>query len=235
MRLYLAWCAEHDAPSRWPAPASTSGSPTLLDGGAAAATARARQLAVRRFAAWLAEEGEIAADPFLGVKSPKLDERVVEPLTDDELRALLKACAPPRAPRRPRRCGTAATRPSSGSCSRPAMRAGEVVALELDDVDLAQGTATVRRGKGGKGRVVPFGPDAVLALDRYLRLRRGHRLAALHALGSATAASGSPTTRCTRPSRERADAGRHRRASTRTSCATPPPTAGSPPAAPRPG
>ena len=83
----------------------------LLDAGAAAATARRRQLAVRRFAAWLTEEGEIDADPFLGVKSPKLDERVVEPLTDDELRALLKACR-----HRGRRAMSrhAATRQSSG-------------------------------------------------------------------------------------------------------------------------
>jgi integrase len=62
------------------------------------------------------------------------------------------------------------------------MRAGEVVALEVDDVDLSNGIATVRRGKGGKGRTAPFGPDASLALDRYLRLRRGHRLAASPAL-----------------------------------------------------
>ena len=95
VRQYLAWCAERDAEpltraalNRWVA--------GLLDGGAAAATARARQLAVRRFASWLTEEGEIPVDPFLGVKSPKLDERVVEPLTDDELRALLKACVPPK-------------------------------------------------------------------------------------------------------------------------------------------
>ena len=99
----------------------------------------------------------------------------------------------------------------------------------------AEGLATVRRGKGGKGRVVPFGPDAALALDRYLRLRRGHRLAdrpdlwlgdrgkrfsydALHkTLGDA---------RRRRPAST---------ASTRTGCGTPPPTAGSPPAAPRAG
>ena len=37
--------------------------------------------------------------------------------------------------------------------------------------------ATVRRGKGGKGRVVPFGPQTALAVDRYLRLRVHHRLA----------------------------------------------------------
>jgi integrase len=58
------------------------------------------------------------------------------------------------------------------------MRAGEVVALQVDDVDLAGGVVTVTRGKGGKGRVTPFGPEVALAIDRYLRLRRAHRLAA---------------------------------------------------------
>ena len=67
---------------------------------------------MRRFAAWLAEEGEIPADPFLGVKSPKLDERVVEPLTDDELRRAAQGLRATQGRRpRPRRCATAATRP----------------------------------------------------------------------------------------------------------------------------
>ena len=133
---------------------------------------------MRRFAAWLTEEGEIPADPFLGVKSPKLDERVVEPLTDDELRALLKACVPPKgatpaeALRHRRDEAIVRVMLETGT------RAGEVVALELGDVDLINGALTVRRGKGGKGRVVPIGPEASLALDRYLRLRRAHRLAA---------------------------------------------------------
>ena len=45
------------------------------------------------------------------------------------------------------------------------------------DVDVTAGMATIRRGKGGKGRVVPFGPQTAKSLDRYLRLRRSHRLA----------------------------------------------------------
>lgn len=181
VRFYLAWCAEHDV-----APLQRSSLNTwtahLLDTGAAASTARARQLAVRRFSAWLTDEGEIEADPFLGVKSPKLDEQVIEPLTDDELRALIKACAVPKgaepkvALRHRRDEAIIRLMLETGT------RAGEVVALEVDDIDLAGGTAVVRRGKGGKGRVVPFGPDASLALDRYLRLRRGHRLAETGAL-----------------------------------------------------
>ena len=46
------------------------------------------------------------------------------------------------------------------------VRAGEVVAPGTGDVDLSTGTAVVRRGKGGRGRVVPFGPQTSRALDR---------------------------------------------------------------------
>ena len=54
------------------------------------------------------------------------------------------------------------------------MRSGEVVALETGDLDLTNGLVTVRLGEGGKGRVVPIGPAATLALTRYLSLRRRH-------------------------------------------------------------
>jgi integrase len=57
------------------------------------------------------------------------------------------------------------------------MRCGEVLGLTLDDVDLTRGLVKVTRGKGGKGRIVPIGPHAARALDRYMRLRRAHRLA----------------------------------------------------------
>jgi hypothetical protein len=67
----------------------------LLEAGAAPGTARIRQLAVRRFASWLAAGAEITTDPFPGVKAPRVVPPLVEPLTDDELRALITTCAVP--------------------------------------------------------------------------------------------------------------------------------------------
>lgn len=87
VRYYLAWCTGNDA-EPLTKPALNAWVADLLEAGAAASTARARQLAARRLSAWLADEGEIPTDPFLGVRAPKLDERVVEPLTDDELKRL---------------------------------------------------------------------------------------------------------------------------------------------------
>jgi integrase len=40
----------------------------------------------------------------------------------------------------------------------------------------------MRRGKGGKGRAIPFGPQTAAALDRYIRARRVHRLGGTGAL-----------------------------------------------------
>ena len=177
LRFYLHWC---EAQSVDPLTRASLRSwvACLLDDGAAASTARSRQLAVRRFAAWLAEEGELPTDPFLGIKAPKLDHRVIEPLTDDQLRALLKACQPP-----PRSTPLEALRHRRDEAIVRLMletgaRAGEVAVMALADVDLIAGTAIIRRGKGGKGRVVPVGPHAAAAIDRYVRLRRHHRLGA---------------------------------------------------------
>lgn len=36
--------------------------------------------------------------------------------------------------------------------------AGELIALSRGDVDLVGGLVTIRRGKGGRGRVIPIGP-----------------------------------------------------------------------------
>ena len=181
VRQYLAWCTEHDVVPMVRANLTTW-TAHLLEAGAAASTARSRQLGVRRFAAWLVEEGELPTDPFIGIKSPKLDEQVIEPLTDAQLKALLKSCQPPKGAEPSVALRFRRDEAIIRLMFETGIRAGEVVALEVADVNLSEGMATVRRGKGGKGRTAPFGPEVALAIDRYLRLRRGHRLAASDAL-----------------------------------------------------
>lgn len=176
VRGFLAWCDDKPA-EPFTRAALNLWIAELLERGAAAATARSRQLAVRRFSAWLVDEGELDSDPFLGMKAPKLDEKVIEPLTDDEIRGMLKACIPPKGATQAQALWHRRDEALIRLMFETGARAGEVVALDLDDVDLATGQAVVRRGKGGKGRVVPFGPQTSLAIDRYLRLRRNHRLA----------------------------------------------------------
>jgi site-specific recombinase XerD len=52
------------------------------------------------------------------------------------------------------------------------LRAAEAVALDLGDVDFEQEHVHVRRGKGGKDRVVPLGEEAGALVARYLREAR---------------------------------------------------------------
>jgi site-specific recombinase XerD len=172
VRAFLRWCDENGHSPALDRDLMNGFVADLLDAGAEPSTARSRQLGVRRFSAWLAEEGEIDDDPLLGLKSPKLDAKVTDSLTDDELRGLIKACAGKDF--RDRR-DEAIVR----LMAETGMRAGEVTGLQIEDVDLIRGLATVRRGKG---RLAPFGPQTARAIDRYLRARRTHRLAETPAL-----------------------------------------------------
>src|SRR4051794_35219667 len=73
VRTFLAWCAKTGTPAVLTRAAVSGFVADMLQAGSEPATARARQLALRRFSAWLTEEGELDADPLLGMKPPKLD------------------------------------------------------------------------------------------------------------------------------------------------------------------
>lgn len=167
---YLRWCTDGDHPpmSRNALNDWISG---MLAAGAAPGTARTRQLSVRRFASWRTEDGYLPAYLFPGVKAPHVPTPIVQPLTYDELRALIKTCAEPD--------NVAGTDVLVGSLHHrrdeaiirlmleTAIRSGEVIAFEVGDVDLDAWLITIRRGKGGRGRVIPIGPDTALAIERY--------------------------------------------------------------------
>ena len=170
VRAYLNWCATNNKPAVLDRRQLREFIDALLTAGAKPATAVSRHLAVRRFSGWLTEEGEHGADPLYGLRSPSLDKPVVEPLTDEELRALLKACRGPDM-RDKRDEALVRLMFTTGA------RAGEVVALQVADLNLRTDPPTaIIRGKGGKGRVVPLAVEVAAAIDKYMRVRRSHRL-----------------------------------------------------------
>jgi site-specific recombinase XerD len=175
VRRFLVWCKDSGHEPFLDRPTMAAFLTDLLDNGAEPATARSRHLSVKRFSAWLAEEEEIPSDELFGSKPPKLDVKVVPVLTEDEITRLLKACAG-KDFREIRDTAIIRLMIETGA------RAGEVIAMTLDDIDLTRGSAVVRRGKGGKGRRIPIGPQTGRAVDRYLRARRSHRLAGTAAL-----------------------------------------------------
>lgn len=177
VRQFRDWAENAGVPPHLDRATVNAFSAHLLDDlGREPATVRSRQLSLKRFSAWLAEEGEIPEDLLLGLKSAKLDSKVIEPLTDEEIRALLKACAAGDQFRARRDTAIVRFMLETGT------RAGETAVLTVSGVDLVNGRALITRGKGGKGRTVPFGPQTGQAIDRYVRARRTHRLADTPAL-----------------------------------------------------
>ena len=171
-RRYLRWCASVDV-----APMARISLHTwmarMLDAGAAPGTVRTRQLAVRRFSAWLIATGQLPADPFLGIKGPPQRHPVVVPLSEDELRALIATCATPtHRPDEPlhHRRDEAIIR----LMMETGIRAGELIALRTEDLDLPAGRITIHFGKGGRSRTIPVGPTTVRAICDYLSLRQQH-------------------------------------------------------------
>ncbi len=107
-------------------------------------------MAVRHFTRWLAEEGEIEANPFTAMRAPKVDQPIVPVLIDYQLRP--HQGLPARADRGAGRAQVAtapATRRFVRIMVETGMRASELVNIELGDLNLTEQTVVVRRGKGG--------------------------------------------------------------------------------------
>lgn len=90
--------------------------------------------------------------------------------TIEEIQRLLEAArqySPFRAPLRPL---TLYTMIVLAYCA--GLRLGEIVGLELKDIDLVEGTIEVRDTKFFKSRLLPLSPSALAALQDYLEARR---------------------------------------------------------------
>ncbi len=126
------------------------------------ASSVARALAaVRSLHRFLVSEGRAEVDPAEGVIRPRIPRNLPRPLTVDEVSALLAA---------PGDGGPAALRDTAilETLYGAGLRISEMVALDVDDVDLDEGSVRVL-GKGSKERVVPLGRYARNALHAYLR------------------------------------------------------------------
>ncbi len=137
----------------------------LRERGASKATAARKLAAVRSFFKYLVRSRLIAASPAEGIRTPKQDRRLPRFLDESEVERLMRAPAEDRDafPRRDR--ALLETLYSTG------LRVSELVALDIDDIDLRGGFVRAR-GKGRKERLVPIGSMARAALEAYLTTER---------------------------------------------------------------
>ena len=129
---------------------------------------------LRRFTTWLMAEQIIHTDPLAGLTVDKPEAPPVPVLDDEELAALLNACKG----RKFNDFRDAAMIRLLIDCG---LRVSELTGIDLKDLDLDTATVQVT-GKGSRVRAAYFGSRTAVALDRYLRARRGHRHAADPAL-----------------------------------------------------
>ncbi len=141
-----------------------------------------RKLAsLRALFRFLQREGVCALDPTAGLPTPRTPARLPRPLSVDDCETLAEADRVPRVvaeeeePRAAQR--TRRDRALVETLYGAGVRVGELVALDVRDVDLHRGEIRVT-GKGGKERVVPLPGAARDALEAYLAPRRGPNILA---------------------------------------------------------
>jgi integrase/recombinase XerC len=141
-----------------------------LHGTRSPATLGRRLAGVRAFFRFLQREGAVELDPTAGLPAPKLPRRPPRPLSVDDCWTLAE------------HAGRPAPEPEGNAFAERArlrdraivellygagLRVGELVALDVRDLDLHRGDVRVL-GKGGKERVVPLPAAARTALRDWL-------------------------------------------------------------------
>jgi integrase/recombinase XerD len=139
---------------------------------ALSATSAARTVvAVRGFHKFAVADGLATVDPASGVKPPTPAKRLPKALPLADVEAILEAAGAPGTTLALRDRALLEVLYGTGA------RISEAVGLDVDDLDMTDGTVLLR-GKGSKERIVPVGSYAREAVDAYLVRGRAELLAA---------------------------------------------------------
>lgn len=137
-------------------------------GGAARATLARRAAGVRTFFAWAQRTGQVSVDPSIRLASPRREKSLPDVLTARGATALLDVAAVAADDEDPVHIRNRAVLELLYATG---IRVGELVGLDVDDVDRTRRVLRVL-GKGAKERTVPFGEPADRALDEWLTVGR---------------------------------------------------------------
>lgn len=138
-----------------------------IESGNKPATVHRKYRNLRAFYNWAVDEELLDRSPMARIPEPAVPERPVPVVPDEQLQALLKACAGKDfASRR----DLAIIRLW---CEAGSPRVSEMAGIPLEGLDMRHDLVTLH-GKGDKIRTIPFGAKAGQALDRYLRVRAKH-------------------------------------------------------------
>jgi integrase/recombinase XerC len=142
------------------------------------ATVARRKATIRTFYRFLVREEVIAENPAAVLPSVKLPKPLPKALTQREAEALMDQPGSTGRKKGPDASDEPEDLPAllrdiaiAELLYGTGMRVSELVALDLDDLDLRRGEARIRAGKGNKERLVYLGDPAKEALGRYMAER----------------------------------------------------------------
>lgn len=127
------------------------------------------QAALGVFFRWCVQAGFLHADPTAGFERPKAPRRIPARLTTREAQRLLDTV---RSYPYPTRLQSLRNYALIATLLYTGLRKGELLRLQLPDLDLEGLTIFVRQGKGSQDRVVPMNPALAGILRAYLRERQ---------------------------------------------------------------
>ncbi len=140
----------------------------LASQGYSASTVARRLASLRSFYKFLRRQGEVAVDPAVVLRNPKQPKRLPKLLSIEEVLRLLDGIVPKDAL-------AIRDRAMFETLYGGGLRVSELVALDLEDLDIERGLARAR-GKGRRERLCPLGPEAAHWLLQWQGLRQPARL-----------------------------------------------------------
>lgn len=130
---------------------------SLIDRGNSTGAQNAAGRGIRAFLRWCAAEELVSGAPLRNVAIPKPPKQVLPAFSPADVQKLLAAAPDPRA------------RAMIYVLLDTGARASELVALNGSDIDIATGQVTIRKGKGGKTRIVQISSTTRRHLLAYFR------------------------------------------------------------------
>lgn len=135
----------------------------LKNEGKAAATINRTVSSVRAFFDFLFRKGLIESNPVVNIKIPKMDKKIPDYLTQEEVEKLLEQ--PDNSIKGIRDRAILEVLYATG------VRVSELIEMNINDINLKMGFVTCS-GEHGKARIIPLGKPSKMALDQYLNGNR---------------------------------------------------------------
>lgn len=133
----------------------------LRERGYSSASIARKTAALRALFQYLRRKGEVASDPTLGLNSPEVKKPLPRTIGDDDVRLLLAHCQSRETPEGMRDYAMLRLLSATG------MRVGELVTLDVADVELAAGRVRVV-GRGNRERSLPLDESTTASIRVYL-------------------------------------------------------------------